>query len=346
MDLQLDCLARSVASARTLEELTRPLLETLEAVSGLESTYLTTIDLEAGVQQILYARNTGLLQIPEGLSVPWNDTLCKRALEDGRFFTDDVGACWGDSAAARELGIHTYLSSPVRLDDGSLYGTLCAASTGSRVLPVDITHILLLFAGLIARQVEREKLIRQLCLANEALARYAATDPLTQLANRRALQQKLMQMLEDRNARDIPVLIAFVDLDGFKAINDRYGHDVGDQFLVELAARLRSILRSGGMAARIGGDEFVVVELCPDASEPDRLAAARQAFHERIFLATAGEYPLGDVRFDYTGASVGVLDVRPSTHDAAQALKQADALMYAVKKERRAAAARRSEASA
>ena len=341
MDLLLDRLSASVASAKTVEDLTRPLLEILETVSGLESTYLTTIDLEAGVQHVLHARNIGLLQIPEGLSVPWSDTLCKRALEEGRFFTDDVGACWGDSAAARELGIHTYLSTPVRLTDGSLYGTLCAASTEPHVLPANMAHILLLFAGLIAQQVEREDLIRQLCRANERLADYAVTDPLTQLSNRRALQREMTRLLEDRDARDTPVLIAFVDLDGFKAINDMHGHDVGDLFLVELAARLRAILRTGDMAARIGGDEFVVVGAGPGQPDPDRLAAARQAFQERIFLATAGEYRLGDVRLDYAGASVGVLDVRSSTHDAAQALRQADALMYAVKKERRAAAAGR-----
>ena len=103
MDLQLDCLSRSVVSARTVEELTRPLLETLEAVSGLESTYLTAIDLAAGVQRILYARNTGLLQIPEGAAVPWSDTLCKRALEEGRFFTDDVDACCAGQAPSRML---------------------------------------------------------------------------------------------------------------------------------------------------------------------------------------------------------------------------------------------------
>ena len=61
MDLLLDRLSASVASAKTVEDLTRPLLEILETVSGLESTYLTTIDLEAGVQHVLHARNIGLL---------------------------------------------------------------------------------------------------------------------------------------------------------------------------------------------------------------------------------------------------------------------------------------------
>lgn len=76
-------LAESLENARSLEELVRPLLELLEATTGLESTYMTTIDEQAGVQHILFARNSDRLQIPEGLSVPWNDTLCKRALEEG-----------------------------------------------------------------------------------------------------------------------------------------------------------------------------------------------------------------------------------------------------------------------
>ena len=128
----LDHLSESVTSARSVEELTRPLLEMLEAVTGLESTYLTSIDEIRGVQHVLYARNSSAMQIPEGLTVPWNDTLCKRALEEGRAFTDDVPACWGDSQAARDLGIRTYVSKPVRMGNGALYGTLCAASTQRR----------------------------------------------------------------------------------------------------------------------------------------------------------------------------------------------------------------------
>ena len=96
-------LSDSLVGAHSLEELVRPLLELLEAVTGLESTYMTAIDEVAGLQHILYARNTRRLQIPEGLSVPWDDTLCKRALDEGRMYTDDVADCWGDSDAARAL---------------------------------------------------------------------------------------------------------------------------------------------------------------------------------------------------------------------------------------------------
>jgi diguanylate cyclase len=339
MDSLLDRLSVTVASAKTVEDLTRPLLEMLEAVSGLESTYLTVVDVERDVLHVLHARNSGRLQMPEGSSVPWGDTLCKRALDEGRFYTDDVAACWGDSAAARDLGIQTYASVPVRLSDGTLYGTLCAASAERRTLPPDMERILPLFATLIAQVAERELLIGELCRANERLAAYAATDPLTQLTNRRALHHELTRRFGDRDSRAASVLIAFVDLDGFKAINDTHGHAVGDQFLMALASRLRAILRARDMAARIGGDEFVVIGAGP--GDPELLPAAREAFQERVFRATVGEYLLGEVRLDYEGASVGVLGLNPGTHDVGQALSQADALMYEVKKARRSAATTR-----
>src|SRR6185503_16305809 len=80
------------AGTRTLEELTRPMLATLQAMTGYDSVYLTTIDAAAGLQHILFSTNARQMRIPEGLSVPWSDTLCKRALESGEMATCDVRA--------------------------------------------------------------------------------------------------------------------------------------------------------------------------------------------------------------------------------------------------------------
>ncbi|MFZ4286269.1 sensor domain-containing diguanylate cyclase [Variovorax sp. HJSM1_2] len=334
MDPLLDHLSVTVTSAKTLEDLTRPLLEMLQSVTGLESTYLTTIDLQQSVQQILYARNVSQMQIPEGLSVPWEDTLCKRALDSNQPFANDVDVRWGDSEAARALHIQTYLSTPVHLADGALYGTLCAASSDRHELSPQAQHILSLFATLIAQQVEREQLLQKLLQANARLTAYATTDPLTQLANRRALQQELTRLLAQGKRRGISVLVAFVDLDGFKTINDTHGHDIGDLFLIALADRLRAVLRVDDLAARLGGDEFVVVGLGPE--QPGPQPAAEQAFQKRVFQATVGEYSLGRLQLHYQGASVGVWAVAPGTQDAAQALKAADAAMYQIKQARKA----------
>jgi len=333
MDTLLTQLSSSVSSARTLEDLTRPMLEMLEAVTGLESTYLTRIDLEQGLQHILYARNARQLQIPEGLAVPWGDTLCKRALDEGRVYTDNVAECWGDSDAARQLGIQTYVSTPVRTDSGGLYGTLCAASGERQPLPANATNVLGLFARLIGHQVEREQLFQRLSAANAELATHAATDALTGLPNRRAFLEGLRRMLAQGQRDGTGVLVAFVDLDGFKKINDLHGHETGDDFLVDIARRLHGTLRAGDLLARLGGDEFVVVGPGPALAGGESPAAA-EALGQRVAAATVGHFHLGAVEIGYGGASVGAVAVDPRFTTAEEALRLADAAMYLEKRGR------------
>ncbi|MGX5913816.1 sensor domain-containing diguanylate cyclase [Aliidiomarina sp. Khilg15.8] len=160
MDKQLELLARSVSHSDDLESLTRPMLELIQRGSGLESVYLTLIDKAGGRQQVLFAENAGTLQIPEGLSVPWEDTLCKRALDEGRYVTDDVPGCWGDSEAARELGLQTYASVPVKLGDSSLFGTLCGASSQPLNVNENSVNVLHLCAGLIAHYLDRQQRVQ------------------------------------------------------------------------------------------------------------------------------------------------------------------------------------------
>ena len=201
----------------------------------------------------------GDLQIPEGLSVPWSDTLCRRALEEGRMCTSDVSQCWPDSDAARQLGIQTYVSAPVRTDEGMLLGTLCAASAQQHQIAPQAESVLKLFSNVIANFLERELLMEQLHAANVRLMSYALTDTLTGLPNRRALYEEL-ERLEKRALREGgSVLVGVIDLDGFKGINDTYGHQQGDVFLQEVSRRLAGTLRTSDMLGRIGGDEFVLI---------------------------------------------------------------------------------------
>jgi len=327
--------ADSVSAARSLEALVRPLLEMLEAVTGLESTYLTAIDESAGVQHVVYARNARQLQIPEGITVPWEDTLCHRAIQEGRPYVDDVDRRWGDSDAARALGITTYASTPVRTRDGSLYGTLCAAS-GSRVSQAEgMGDVLRLFSMLIGQHIEREQLLESLRRANAELATSALVDSVTGLPNRRALLLELARMLALSQRDGSRLLLAFLDLDGFKAINDSHGHDAGDRFLAAMGAALTAGLRGGDYVARFGGDEFVLVAHVADGSEA-AVAGAAEALRERLTAQLAGRFDLGTVAIDYAGPSVGVIAAAgEGSIDAL--LARADAAMYAVKRARRAA---------
>ena len=179
-------------------------------------------------------------QLPEGLFAPWEDTLCKRALEEDRPCTTDVSAVWGDSSAARSLGLQVYVSVPVELPDGQVWGTLCAADS---VATEDVeAHLatMRLFARLIAAEVHREAAVR---LAGEE----ADTDPLTRCTSRRVVEPWLTAQLAARSPSEV-VVVAYADLDSFKGINDTLGHAAGDEFLV--AARVpRSA--AGRLAERV-----------------------------------------------------------------------------------------------
>ena len=173
MDSQLSLLAGYVAGANSIEDLTRPMLRLIQQLTGLESTYLTSINFPAGVQRIEYVLNAGKLQLPESLEVPWYDTLCKRALESGRFITSDVAATWPDSAAAKALGLQTYMSVPVVDAVGEVCGTLCGASSqqlGLQDRP-ELLQILQLCAELISVQWARDRQ-QQSTLLRRAGAKY------------------------------------------------------------------------------------------------------------------------------------------------------------------------------
>jgi diguanylate cyclase len=328
MNSILESLATTVGDAADLESLMRPLLELMETVTGLESTYLTTIDLRRGVQHVLFARNTRSMTIPEGLDVPWSDTLCKRALDENCAYTDNVAECWGDSEAAQALGIRTYLSQPVRTLDGEVYGTLCAASSARVSIPPETLRIVDLFARLVSFQVERERQLERLRTTNQELSVHAMIDPLTGVANRRGLMNRLERTLERARREHQSVMVAFVDLDGFKTINDHHGHDAGDAFLREMAQKLTQTVRANEFVGRYGGDEFVIVAGAGDA-EP---------FSRRIETATMGRFVAKNIAFEYAGASVGVAVASGEDCDAESLLSRADAAMYAAKLARKARA--------
>jgi diguanylate cyclase len=332
----LDQITDILAQAQDVEAMTRPLLVILEHVTGLESTYLTRINTEAGTQDILFSRNTRSLEIPEGISVPWEDTLCKRALDEGRFFTDDVADCWGDSDAARQLGIRTYVSTPVRLEDGSLFGTLCGASAESRPVPAEGSSLLSLFSQVIARQIDRERLLIDLQKANARLEAWSHTDTLTTLPNRRAIMKELERLFTTARRSGQQVMIAFIDLNGFKQINDTYGHEAGDEFLVQVGERLKNGLRGSDIAGRLGGDEFVVIGPVANPQTAEIRSQTLCAIRDRLAPLLIGRYRMAGKDFDYPGASIGVVCADPAATSPEEALRDADAAMYADKKRLRA----------
>lgn len=341
MDHILSLLSDTIPKAQTLEQLTRPLLTLLSQVTGMESTYLTTIDTDEGVQRVEFARNVGDMVIPEGLVVPWADTLCKRALDENRMYSDNVAECWSDSEAAAALGIKTYVSAPIKSQDGEVLGTVCAASSDRVTRSVEVEPLLKLMSGLLGYSLERERLVEKLQVMNAELTRLALSDPLTGLSNRRAILNDASRLFALARREHKFVLIAVIDLDGFKLINDTHGHLAGDQFLCGIAAQLQTALRTSDVIGRTGGDEFIVIALGTPSGQDDLardMSHAAELLQERLSKATIGRYELGhgldDI--DYTGASVGVVAVMPDSVSVDEATKLADREMYRVKLQRKA----------
>jgi diguanylate cyclase (GGDEF) domain len=320
--------SHTLATKQSLESLVRQLLEMLELVTNMESTYLTRIDDEAQLQYIVYARNSGDITIPEDIAVPWEESLCKRAMDENCFFSNEVAVRWADCHRAHDLGINTFLSTPVHLADGSLYGTLCATSSQSKPFTLDGEQALQLFANLIARYIEKESLVAQLQAANAALIFHSYTDALTGLPNRRAIFETLGSMFAKARLTRTHILLAYIDLDGFKTINDRYGHQCGDRFLQQVGQRLSLFSNEGTLVGRLGGDEFLVAASLQSAQQ-------QMAFTSALREQICGDYTLTDTIIYYPGASIGVIDVDPTTTDIEDSLRLADSSMYQDKKQRR-----------
>jgi diguanylate cyclase (GGDEF)-like protein/PAS domain S-box-containing protein len=188
----------------------------------------------------------------------------------------------------------------------------------------------------VTARVEAERaLLQERDRTRAALARIeelAATDPLTGLANRRRLQDQVETALWDARARGDALALLFLDLDGFKAVNDRFGHAAGDGLLQEVAARLKQRLRRRDLVARLGGDEFLVA--LPDLSVDNAAAEARRVADD---LVAAVSRPV-DVHGApvFVGASVGIAVAPTDGEDFGALLHLADLRMY----EAKAAAAR------
>src|SRR3954462_2035236 len=221
----------------------------------------------------------------------------------------------------------------VRLASGELPARMRPSSNSDDIEPVVV--------GVNMRAEEREALnkpleggvaerTRQLADAHRQLERLALYDPLTDLANRALLAERIDEAVAATELGGRLPAVLVLDLDGFKAVNDSFGHAVGDELLVEVARRLRAVCRATDTVARLGGAEFALVVV--DATEAqvldvaDRIMAALQvpvrAGRQTCWISAS----IG-VRFAERGQTAGVL------------LRDADTAMYVAKSHGRGGAA-------
>jgi diguanylate cyclase (GGDEF)-like protein/PAS domain S-box-containing protein len=156
---------------------------------------------------------------------------------------------------------------------------------------------------------------------HQRLHHQASHDGLTQLANRTSFDERLNASHASSSAQE-PLAVIMIDLDDFKPINDRYGHQAGDALLIAVAGRLQACIRSQDTVARLGGDEFAII--LPGATREDAVEIANR------IIGLVQESVLVDKNWLSVNASVGVAVGR--TQDASILLRDADAALYVAKR--------------
>lgn len=232
-----------------------------------------------------------------------------RLLSSGRQTKDYYAALW---RGLIEQG-HWYSEVWNRRKNGEVYAAMQTISAVQDIHGHTLQYVAL-FSDITSLKEHQNQL--------ERIAHY---DALTNLPNRVLLADRLRQGISQAQRHLHLLAVAFLDLDGFKAINDNHGHDAGDQLLITVSNRMKQVLREGDTLARLGGDEFVAVLL-----ELDDMDGSLEIL-TRLLEEAARPVQFGDVTLQVS-ASLGVT-FYPQTEniDADQLLRQADQAMYQAK---------------
>ena len=175
------------------------------------------------------------------------------------------------------------------------------------------------------------KILRDATEKREAeleIARLARIDPLTGLANRAEFDSRFIDMTAAASRHRQMLILLLIDLDHFKQINDRFGHQAGDRLLKQAAQRIRETVRETDFVARVGGDEFVVLQ--PDAGSAD----VGGTVADKLVATLSNPFQIGGLQMRI-GASIGISVYPQDATDPDQLLRKADLALYKVKAEAR-----------
>src|SRR3954468_690079 len=233
-------------------------------------------------------------------------------------------------AYATERGLKDTIAAVLRTDD-RVHGLLLIGGRHGAVSSFTDSDLALLetFSRHVGTSLERgrlEETLRQVTDLKEQLRHQALHDPLTGLPNRTLYLDRAKHAVESASRTHGWPAILYIDLDGFKPVNDTYGHDAGDMLLRTVADRIRGCLRPSDTAARLGGDEFAVVLGGPI----DRDGVTRVI--ERLRAQLEVPVDLGDGRIATVGMSIGIALGEEGIGDADALIRQADIAMYAAKR--------------
>ncbi|MCU1752211.1 putative bifunctional diguanylate cyclase/phosphodiesterase [Pseudomonas sp. 6D_7.1_Bac1] len=228
------------------------------------------------------------------------------------------------------VGMHYTGMAAARFPDGSFCGAALDGLSGKGldnlvlITTLAVLSIALLTSILDARlEARTAELANSLTLANRELTQLALHDTLTGLPNRILLADRIDQAMHVVQEQGGCFALMFIDLDGFKPVNDAFGHHMGDQLLREVGVRLREDLRSQDTLARIGGDEFVLLVQLAEPDDALRLAARQVGLISRPFRVAEHDLQIS--------ASVGIAVYPGNGQTPQELLMNADAAMYHAK---------------
>ncbi len=255
------------------------------------------------------------------------DSMCARVIMSSEpvFVPDaskDPEFAGNASVSGAVSSVRFYAAAPLVTRDGHSIGTVCAFDS----TPGELSDLQLALLQDISAQVIALFEMRKMAAS---LSRIASRDALTGLANRRSAEMAIANAIARAERGLGTPSVVVVDLDGFKPVNDRFGHGVGDAVLRSVAERLTRTARTVDTVARIGGDEFVV--LLESTGGPGAVAALGRL---RESMAGGWTEVIGDSTVE-VGASLGITTYRPGD-GVASLIARADAEMYADKSRRAA----------
>jgi diguanylate cyclase (GGDEF)-like protein len=211
--------------------------------------------------------------------------------------------------------LRAYLGVPLVTPEGQALGTLCVLDR----VPRDFCEGTIGAMSRLARTVVTTLELRRVTMQAQSLA---LTDSLTGLPNRAAFMQELGRAILRQRSHEEGFALLYLDLDGFKRVNDVLGHGAGDLALQEAGAALRGALRRGDLAARLGGDEFGIVLPCEARTNVPGIAdRLRRAVRDRM---DSHAWPVT--------ASIGAVQFMTAPEDEEEAVTCADELVYAAKR--------------
>ncbi len=273
------------------------------------------------------AASNDVVQRIEGLQNELGEGPCLEAYRRGQAVAiSDLGAdsrfpCF--SPRARAEGLAAVFTFPLRLNSDRLGALDLYRSTPGPLNEPDMEAAQVLADVAAAYLFNAQGRINASVAVAQSNHR-SLHDPLTGLPNRTLIEELLEQAVARSRRSHSSAAVLFLDLDGFKGVNDRYGHFVGDELLCAAAKRLTAVLRPGDTLARLGGDEFVV--LCEDLSS----SSQAETVAERITSALGKPFEVGNRSVSVT-ASVGVAFSGPGQDIPQSLLRDADLAMYQAK---------------